>query len=271
LIKEEKHMKNFKLGIALIAFLFLIFKVNATQYSIVFDNYSYFYASAPSFSNVLNGYSIVFWFKTTTPSGIMFDNQLVNTTGYNAGNTAYDKFFGWYAGNLTFGVWNGSEVYISSSSSYADGKWHFASGVVNASGGYLFVDGVLVGQNTGVNSSNAQNVSGYVMVGGGAQQGGSSEQWGFAGPEFNNTFLGSVTNVQIYNTALTFKQISNLYSNGIASQALSTVAGWWLAPGSSLNDLNFGTVDDESGNGNNGFIATVNTQPFNTSIIQSIP
>jgi|GEM_PF-3301392 len=168
----------------------------------------------------------------------MFDNQQVNTTSYNAGNTAYDKFFVWYAGKLAFGVSFGiKKVYISSSSSYADGKWHFASGVVNASGGYLFVDGVLVGQTAVVNSSNAQNVSGYVMVGGGAQKGGGSEQWGFAGPEFNNTFLGSVTNVQIYNTALTFKQILNLYSNGIASQALSGVTRWWLAPGSSLCQL----------------------------------
>jgi hypothetical protein len=202
-----------------------------------FEGNTYFSASTPSFSNVLNGYSIVFWFKTTTPSGVMFDNQQVNTTSYNAGNTAYDKFFVWYAGKLAFGVWNGSEVYISSSSSYADGKWHFASGVVNASGGYLFVDGVLVGQTAVVNSSNAQNVSGYVMVRGGAQQGGSSEKLAFDGPEFNNTFLGSVTNVQIYNTALTFKQILNLYSNGIASQALSGVTRWWLAPGSSLCQL----------------------------------
>ncbi len=259
-----------KIAIFALTFTILAIHSSALQYAVNFDNYSYFYASAPSFGNVSNGYSIVFWFKTSVPSGIMFDNQLVNTTDYNAGNTAYDNYFGWYGGNLTFGVWNGSKVYISSSSSYADDKWHLAAGMINSTGSFLFVDGSLVGQSGGVNSSNVQNFSGYAMVGGGAQTGGQGQIWSFAGSRYNNTFFGSITDVQVYNSSLTSAQISGLY-NDFWLPPYNGVAGSWLGNGDATSNLTGGIVDG-SGFGNNGTLMNYSTlSSASSSIISAFP
>ena len=60
-------------------------------------------------------------------------------------------------------------------------------------------------------------------------------------------FKGSIANVQLYSTALSSAQISQLYSGGISGVPVTSsgVVGWW--------PLN-GNANDYSGNGNNGTI-----------------
>ena len=60
-----------------------------------------------------------------------------------------------------------------------------------------------------------------------------------------NLFQGSISNVQIYNIALSSSQVSALYAEGITGSPLAGAGniGWW--------PLN-GNANDYSGNGNNG-------------------
>ncbi len=67
-------------------------------------------------------------------------------------------------------VYTGANVLTQASSpfDYADGVWHHAAGVLNASGMYLYIDGTLAGSNTTVNSNTARLYAGplYARVGG---------------------------------------------------------------------------------------------------------
>ena len=65
------------------------------------------------------------------------------------------------------------------------------------------------------------------------------------GGEGRNPFVGYISNVQIYNTALSQSNIESLYKEGIGGVPidLNSLVGWW--------PLN-GNANDYSGNGNNG-------------------
>ena len=61
----------------------------------------------------------------------------------------------------------------------------------------------------------------------------------------HENFNGAISNVQVYNTALSTSEIQGLYAEGIggAPTRLQNLMGWW--------PLN-GNANDYSGNGNNG-------------------
>ena len=63
--------------------------------------------------------------------------------------------------------------------------------------------------------------------------------------EFNGGFNGSLANAQIYNTALSYAQIKQLYSEGLGGAPISNAGliGWWPLDGN---------ANDYSGNNNNG-------------------
>lgn len=69
-------------------------------------------------------------------------------------------------------------------------------------------------------------------------------------------FNGGISNLQVYNTALSATQVSALYSNGMSAKPIlpSNIVGWWPL----INSAN-----DVSGNGNNGIPTSIVYTTYN--------
>jgi Concanavalin A-like lectin/glucanases superfamily/K319L-like, PKD domain/Bacterial Ig domain len=136
-------------------------------------------------------FSVAAWFKTS--NDYKSDAYIVNKAGDG--------------GNLNYGIWmtsaeeirggfetsSGKPVYATSPLSYSDGKWHYAVVTFDGSTLNLYVDGVQV---------DTQSASGNPANGG-------SEPVR-VGANSNNPsdyFVGSVDEVRVWKTALTYSQV----------------------------------------------------------------
>ena len=200
------------------------------------------YADIPH-QSYLNSYPLTVstWFKTSSASGIP---GLVNKYVGGSAN-GYQIFM--YNGQLCAWYFSGSGSYVYDNSSnctfylsgYNDNNWHQATFVVDASGGKLYVDGVLGGSRAWSGSPGATTTTQQVTLG-----------------DYDDNFPGSLDEVRIYNRALTTAEVQDLYqktqsdtvgsSNKRDSLALG-LAGYWK-----LDDASGTTAIDSSTNGNNG-------------------
>lgn len=138
------------------------------------------------------------WIKTSnTASSDILDNKTSgsNSAGFTMELTA--------TGLVQMRLANGT-TQASSNSTVAvnNGKWHYIVGVRNATGHYIYIDGVRNGTvqtgSSGWNISSSQPLMiGTYTVGGGAQM-----------------FLGTIDDVRIYNRALSPAEIMQLYRMG---------------------------------------------------------
>jgi len=153
-----------------------------------------------SFNNI-QVFTISVWFKTSS-SGFVF--------GSNNGQCSHGGLWDRYVyikpnGNAEFYVFNGTQQYCTATGNYSDNQWHNAVAVLSSNGMKLYIDGVLSAQNTVAVS--AQNYVGYWRIGG-LQSGG------------NNTLIGDVDDIGLWNRALTQEEITNLYYSETTCQAL---------------------------------------------------
>ncbi|MGC8652280.1 MAG: LamG-like jellyroll fold domain-containing protein [Candidatus Micrarchaeia archaeon] len=116
------------------------------------------------------------------------------------------------------------------------GKWYLVTGIWNGNKNTLsvYINGDLVATGPG-NGTIGTFVNGFNI--GGAYPG-------------MNVFNGTISNVQLYNTALSPQQVMQQYENGISGLPISNAGliGWW--------PLN-GNANDYSSNGNNGVASGV--------------
>jgi len=155
-------------------------------------------------ANSLNSpqtYSANVWFKTTVggTGGVMvaFTNAQTGT-----GESNYDRIL-WIdtTGHLSFGVWTGTDHYITSPGTYNDGNWHMATATMSTTTGMaIYVDGVQVATDSNTSS---QVFSGWWRIGQSA-----TNSWPSTMKSF---FTGSLDDVRIYSVALNATQVSELY------------------------------------------------------------
>jgi PKD repeat protein len=151
-----------------------------------------------------NTFSVEAWFRTTSTAG----GKILGFGSANTGNSgSYDRhvYMG-TNGKLSFGVWTGSSVTVSSSASYNDGQWHHVVASLGSNGERLYVDGVLVGQRSDVSAGQAYQ--GYWRVGG-------DNSW--SGAPY---FTGDIDEVAIYPTVLSYRQVVDHWT---ASGRVSTL------------------------------------------------
>jgi hypothetical protein len=113
--------------------------------------------------------------------------------------------------------------------------WTFVAFTSNSVGSTVYINGASQGSSGGLASQASSNtifVVGYQNCCGGRY------------------FNGFISNVQLYNTALSASEIQALYAEGIGGDpiVIQNLAGWW--------PLN-GDFNDYSGNGNNGVSTAV--------------
>jgi signal peptidase I len=151
-------------------------------------------------------FSLQAWFTTTTTTGgklIGFGN---GTNG--AASSQYDRHvYMTNAGNLAFGVYNGTYYTITTPTAYNDGRWHLVSATFSpATGMRLYVDRGLVGT---ASAPSAEVTTGYWRIGydvvHAAWPGAPQTGW----------FAGSMAHVGIFSTVLTPDQVADQYDMGI--------------------------------------------------------
>ncbi|MEI7508819.1 MAG: LamG-like jellyroll fold domain-containing protein [Flavobacterium sp.] len=153
-----------------------------------------------SFNNI-QVFSISLWFKTQN-QGFLFGAD----NGQCTHSSLWDRYLYIKSnGNLEFYVFSGTQQYCTALGNYKDNFWHNAVAVLSTSGMKLYVDGVLSSQNSTVTS--AQNYIGYWRTGG-LQSGG------------NNTVIGNVDDIGLWNRALTQDEVNVLYYGDTTCQAL---------------------------------------------------
>jgi hypothetical protein len=159
------------------------------------------YVSAPGgIVSTLNDFSIATWVKVTTNStwARIFD--------FGANSNTY-MFLAPTAGSaIRFAITtsgNGAEQQINGASALSTGAWHHVAVTHSGNTGTLYVDGAVVGTNTGMTlspSSMGSTANNYI---------GKSQ---FADPYLN----GQVDDFRIYNRALSGSEVQSLY-NGTSS------------------------------------------------------
>ncbi|WP_298459553.1 PKD domain-containing protein [uncultured Cellulomonas sp.] len=166
----------------------------------VFDGSSGLVSSDLSTVNP-TAFSEELWFSTTTTAGgklIGFGDRQTGTS------TTYDRHVYMETdGRLTFGVYTGQTVTVTSTESYNDGRWHHVVATQSAAGMRLYVDGDVVGQSP---ETQAQAYTGYWRVGGDTTWG--PQPW----------FAGTIDEVAVYPTALSAATVADHHSLGTAIQ-----------------------------------------------------
>ncbi len=184
------------------------------------------------------------WFKTTSTAG----GKIVGFGDQNTGTSSnYDRHvYMDTGGHINFGVYNNTSYVITSPGVYNDGAYHQVVASLSGSGMALYVDGRLVGTNTG--TTVGQPYNGYWRVGG-------DSSWSGA-----NFFTGTIDEVAIYPTALTAAQIRQQYADSGRAIAGTRVpsdsygaAVWNLSPSAyyRLDETTGNTATDLSGNSAN--------------------
>lgn len=138
------------------------------------------------------------WFRTTASSGkIVGFGDSSNTN--NSAN--YDRHLYIDGGRVAWGVNDGTNRILRSATGYSNGAWHHAVGTVGPTGQRLYVDGVLVAENTSVVKGG--RYWGYWHIGGDTTWAGATE------------FAGDIDEVAIYGDVLSAAKIQQHRQLGI--------------------------------------------------------
>ncbi len=187
--------------------------------------------SLPNTANIVSSqFTVSAWVNVNT----FQDGRILGNDGY--GN--YNGQFGLFTNSGGVGVLlqnsaSSSQTQISYGYT-TTGTWIYVVATYNGTAVKLYFNGSLVSQATPSLSMNtASTYSMNIGTEGNAQ----------------TFFDGQISNVQLYNTALSALQIQKMYQEGVSNLPMSgNVVGWW--------PLN-GNANDYSGNGNNGTATSV--------------
>lgn len=165
-----------------------------------FNGSSQYISTANAYANP-GDFTISVWFKTASTTGgrlIGFGREQTGSSGQ------YDRhIYMNNAGQLYFGIYNGSVQTISTVSSYNDNNWHLATATLSASQGMvLYIDGVQAGANA---ATTAENYTGYWRIGYDNLSSWTSQPSGFY-------FNGALDDALIYHRALTAQEVAVLYN-----------------------------------------------------------
>lgn len=152
-------------------------------------------------------HSIVVWFKTSASSTgpvYMFGDS--NKLG---GSNSADEPLGWRSGNGNFSasIYTSGHIYATANQTYRDEKWHLSTVVLDKLSLRLYVDAVLVAENTNANASNAFSYPNNPYFWIGTRSKDSSND--IDNVKFYNGILDEIF---VFNIALTTPEISDLYN-----------------------------------------------------------
>lgn len=174
--------------------------------------------------NSIQVFSTSVWFKTQN-EGFIFGMD----SGQCLHGGQWDRYtFVNSSGNLVFYSFNGSEQFCTATGNYKDNNWHNAVSILSSDGMKVYVDGVLSAQNNSVTS--AENYIGYWRVGG-LQSGG------------NDSMIGSVDDIGVWNRALTPVEVLYIYQQGSLSVNEQSYVNFKIYPNPTMDKLTIENID----------------------------
>jgi hypothetical protein len=182
------------------------------------------YIETQATENLGTSFSIGFWIN---PKLYNYGDPL------SAGTTdKWLSFITFADGHMGYALGSGSawgNGVTTSSGILTNNTWYYVVGTDNNGLIQLFINGISVGT-----ASNNYPLNQVISI-------------GARGSGVFYYFNGSISNVQIYNTAISANQVQQLYQEGISGPPITSngLVGWW-----SLD----GNAQDYSGNNNNGVI-----------------
>ncbi len=206
----------------------LSFTSGYSPYALSFDSASSDYIDCGNDSSLnvsTSNYSLSFWIKTTSTTNLVVcekgSNDELAIQTYTSGNIR----------------WAGINSFETSGVNVSDGNWHHLVFVADSSSAFIYIDKNL--NATGGNKIKSSSNTDSFYIGSRA---------GLYG------FNGSISNVSIWNTALTSTQVTELYNEGVPSNlnnhsAYSNLVSWWQLGSNSSFNTNW-TVLDEKGSNN---------------------
>ena len=183
------------------------------QYVAQFNAQSQISTTASLTDNVSSVFTVSYWFSQTQLFTASYTNMLIISNMYST--------FLYSPGNLAWSGFPGRTIGISVLSLR---KWYNVVAVDNGTACESYLDGVIAGGIWGCTPASPSART--ICIG-------------------CNAFVGSISNLQVYNTSLSQPEITALYQEGIGGAPidLQNLVGWW--------PLN-GNAHDYSGNNNNG-------------------
>ena len=178
-----------------------------------------------------SNYSLSFWIKTTSTTNLVVcekgSNDELAIQTYTSGNIR----------------WAGINSFETSGVNVSDGNWHHLVFVADSSSAFIYIDKNL--NATGGNKIKSSSNTDSFYIGSRA---------GLYG------FNGSISNVQVFNTALPAtgsNSVETLYNNGSPLTSMSgftSLQGWWKLDASATYDSSTTTwsIPDDSSNSNTG-------------------
>ena len=212
-----------------------------SSYSMDFDGTDYIdcgnISSIPSATEL----SVSFWANTDSTS----QNQVV--FGDNS-STPIFSFEYWGSNNrMYFEYGTGTFAYLTLTSVVTAGSWHNVVLVYNGSGASntdkvkIYVDGV--------DKSSLLTYTGAIPA---SLSSSIGDFWIGNGQKYNAPFNGKMSNVSVFNKALSQNEILTIYNSGAPNDISSlSPVGWWSLSGDSYFATNW-ICPDLSANSNNG-------------------
>ncbi len=197
---------------------------------------------ASSASYLAGGYlSVSMWFKTTADNGVLFSYQSNPISGGTTTGSYVPALYVGSDGKLQGEFWGGATT-VASASSVADGNWHYV--VLTAAGNTqsLYLDGSLVGTQSGlVGVSGQPNVYvGAGFIGGNWPDESHHLQNGNTG--YATYFNGDISDVALFSHYLTAQSVSAIYATGHTSVGLLNKITTPL--GNTKAQINYSSVTD---------------------------
>ncbi|WP_457254095.1 PKD domain-containing protein [Pedococcus sp. P5_B7] len=185
------------------------------------------------------------WVRTSTGSGgrILGFSDLQNGKSAHRDRHLYMD----NSGRIVFGVYgqDGTLRTVISPSAYNNNLWHMLTATMSSAGMRLYVDGNLVGSNTGTTAGEAY--LGYWRLGGDVL-GTDDGRPGWTPRPASNNFVGSVDEVAVYPTALSQATIQAQYAlrnGGGGGNQPPTASFTWSAAGLSASFDGSGSSDQD--------------------------
>ena len=144
------------------------------------------------------------WMKSTNPGVLMT---------FNAGQCKHE--FNWDrafvvddSASIRFYTFQGGELNHTAATKILDGLWHHIVVTMNINGSTIYVDGQMLSRKAEQN--NGQDYSGWFRFG------------GLSPNDLNNSMIGTIDDIGIWNRALSAKEVSDLYSSKKCSFSISS-------------------------------------------------
>lgn len=195
------------------------------------------YIRVDNFSGVSSSFSVSLWFNLGT-SALAQRNflELMNPSTANLNQRIFISSAGTIIASQNSGAGGAAQL---STSGINDGEWHHLYATISSNGSIK----VILDNNSTASGSSSQSFSSApstVNIG--------VNFYDQSDPTAKRQyFLGQMSNVAVYNSALTDSQVATLYNSGQPESAISlSPVGWWKL------DTGGSTITDYGSGGNNG-------------------